>query len=86
MVILRAAQEALANVRRHAGAHHVLVRLEDIDGLRLEVTDDGTGFDEAQTSWGFGLTGMRARVHEAGGALSVISAPGLGTSVVVRIP
>jgi len=86
VVILRAAQEALANVRRHAGAHHVLVRLEDIDGLRLEVTDDGTGFDEAQTSWGFGLTGMRARVHEAGGALSVISAPGLGTSVVVRIP
>lgn len=86
VVVLRAAQEALANVRRHAGARRVVVRLQPDDGqVRLEVGDDGVGFDPLQRE-GFGLAGMRGRVGEVGGDVAVASAPGGGTRVVVRVP
>jgi signal transduction histidine kinase len=86
VVVLRAAQEALANVRRHAGARHVVVRLAPDDGLvQLEVGDDGVGFDPQERE-GFGLAGMRGRVGEVGGDVAVASAPGGGTRVVVRVP
>ena len=80
VVLLRAAQEALANVRKHAGASRVEVSL---DGAVLTVADDGAGFDPAAPTGGYGLAGMRRRVEEIGGALSVHSGPG-GTRVEVR--
>jgi signal transduction histidine kinase len=86
VVLLRAAQEALANVRRHSQARSVTVRL-GLDGgsARVEVTDDGTGFDPDASS-GFGLSGMRDRVSDVGGAVDVESLPGQGTRVSVRVP
>ncbi len=86
VVLLRAAQEALANVGRHARARSVVLRLVgDGDQARVEVTDDGVGFP-AELSEGFGLSGMRARVGQAGGQVAVDSEVGRGTRVVVRIP
>ena len=86
VVLLRAAQEALANVRRHSQARTVTVRL-GMDGrsARVEVSDDGTGFDPSATA-GFGLSGMRDRVSDVGGAVHVESLPGQGTRVSVRVP
>jgi signal transduction histidine kinase len=87
VVLLRVCQEALANVRKHAGAHTATVRLDyDPDAIRLEVSDDGAGFDPARVNGGYGLRGMRTRVAEAGGTLSVRSAPGAGTHVSAMVP
>ena len=87
VVLLRVCQEALSNVRKHARARSVTVKLRyDPDAVRLEVSDDGDGFDPASVSGGFGLRGMRARVTEAGGTLTVGSEPGAGTQVTAVIP
>jgi len=87
VVLLRTGQEALANVRKHAAARTVAVRLcYASDRVRLEVTDDGAGFDPAVVNGGYGLRGMRARVDEAGGTIAVRSAPAEGTSVQVEVP
>jgi len=80
VVLLRAAQEALANVRKHAGAGRVEVSL---DGAVLVVADDGAGFDPAAPTGGYGLAGMRRRVAEIGGTVSIASGPS-GTRVEVR--
>jgi len=80
VVLLRAAQEALANIRKHAGAGRVEVTL---DGAVLAVADDGAGFDPAASTGGYGLAGMRRRVEEIGGTVSIASGPG-GTRVEVR--
>jgi signal transduction histidine kinase len=83
VVLLRATQEALANVRKHAKATHVEVALTyDETSARLRVTDDGHGFQPADVD-GFGLRGMRARVEQAGGQVEIRSSPGEGTSVEV---
>ena len=90
VVVLRAVQEALTNVRRHARARHVGIRLVADDlGARVEIGDDGVGFaPEAarRADGGFGLVGMRGRVAEVGGEVDVASAPGRGTRVTVRLP
>jgi signal transduction histidine kinase len=82
VVLLRVAQESLANVRKHAAAGEVDVDLcygEDV--VVLTVADDGQGFDPGAVSGGFGLGGMRERVQQAGGTFSVQTAPGEGTVV-----
>jgi signal transduction histidine kinase len=87
VVLLRVCQQALANVRKHANAQAVSVRLGyDPGAVRLEVCDDGGGFDPARVSGGYGLRGMRTRVAEAGGTLSVRSEPGTGTTVTAVVP
>ena len=87
VVLLRVCQEALANVRKHAGARSAAVRLDyDPGAIRLEVSDDGAGFDPARINGGYGLRGMRTRVAEAGGTLTVRSAPGAGTHVSATVP
>lgn len=88
VVLLRASQEALANVRRHASAGEVVLRLATEPTPALEVVDDGVGFDpaEARAGGGFGLDGMRRRVEASGGRISVDSAPGRGTRVRVSLP
>ena len=86
VVLLRVCQEALSNVRQHAGATSVLVLLSyRDDGVRLEVTDDGSGFDPGQPVSGYGLRGMRARVADVGGDLTVRSAAGAGTTVTAEV-
>jgi two-component system, NarL family, sensor kinase len=88
--LYRIAQEALANVRRHAQARsaHLSLRRE-AEQLVLTVSDDGQGIEagaRAEPGGGFGLVGMRERAHLAGGSLEVTSAPGAGTVVTARIP
>ncbi|MDT7842023.1 sensor histidine kinase [Streptomyces justiciae] len=83
----RAAQEGLTNALRHARASQVSVdlRLAE-DGARLTVADDGRGFTPAETTTGFGLTGMRERVHLVAGSVDIDSAPGRGTRLTVLVP
>ncbi len=90
VVLLRGAQEALTNVRRHAEARSVVVRLSVIgEGERRQVSvhveDDGVGFDPA-SALGSGLDGLRGRVAQVGGVVDVASAPGEGTRVTLRVP
>ncbi|MFG1905235.1 sensor histidine kinase [Kribbella sp. NPDC048928] len=87
VVLLRSAQEALANVRKHAAATQVLITLGLADnGVWIEIRDDGSGFTPGSESSGFGLNAMRGRVEESGGSVEVESAPGRGTRVQVLIP
>jgi two-component system nitrate/nitrite sensor histidine kinase NarX len=88
--LLRVVQEALTNVRKHAGASIVRIELRDGDGTpMLSVTDDGSGFDPtsvvASLTGGFGLRSMRERVELMGGTLDVHTAPGDGTRIVARL-
>ncbi len=85
--VFRVAQEALANVGRHARARHVLVTLDSTPiSVQLRVDDDGVGFDTAQPPTGMGLGNMRARVQALGGVLAITSDPGKGTLVRVSVP
>ena len=87
VVLVRATQESLANVRKHAAAASVDVRLHYRErSVLLEVSDDGTGFTAESGDGSFGLRGMRARVEQVSGTLEVQSAPGAGTTVRVEIP
>ncbi|RLK59664.1 sensor histidine kinase [Actinokineospora cianjurensis] len=87
VVLLRAAQEAMANVRRHSGATSVTVDIRHTPlGVTLVVTDDGTGFDPASPAGGYGLRGMRARAEQVAGTVTVHSAPGAGTTLTVEVP
>lgn len=87
VMLLRVSQEALANVRKHSGARQARIRLSYAPAcVHLEISDDGKGFDLDTASGGYGLRGMRARVGEAGGQLTVRSAPGEGTLVRVEVP
>jgi signal transduction histidine kinase len=91
-VLYRVAQEALINVAKHSRAHHVWVYLRtDDDRADMQVRDDGIGFDPASvnglTGRGhFGLAGMRERVEMAGGRYRLLSSPGGGTAIRVRLP
>ena len=82
-------REALANVRRHAGAQAVRVQVTREDGsVKVAINDDGKGFDpqRVEGEGHLGLTIMRTRAERCGGQLSVESAPGQGTTVVARLP
>ena len=81
------ALEALNNVTKYAGATRAEVRLAEADGdLTFEVSDDGDGFDPAQTGYGTGLQGMADRLDAIGGTLKVHSQPGKGAQVTGRAP
>lgn len=90
--LYRVAQEALHNALRHAQARAIDVHLGRADGgVRLQVRDDGRGFDPAairrrRGGRGLGLSAMRERVCEAGGRLTIESAPGRGTEIRIDIP
>ena len=87
-LFFRAAQEALRNVVKHAGAQKVEVTVECQNGrARLCVADDGTGFDPEQGPEGahFGLRLLRDLVREIGGKLDVESSPGRGTSLKLEV-
>jgi signal transduction histidine kinase len=90
--LLRIAQEALENVRKHARASRVRLTLSYLDqAILLDVRDDGSGFDLAASArngsgGGFGMAGMRERVAALGGTLTVESSPGQGTTVAAALP
>lgn len=86
--MMRIAQEALSNVRRHADATLVRVRFETRDGIvTLTVGDNGKGFDPAGlVDGGFGVAGMRERAALISGRLTIDSRPLDGTRVTVQVP
>jgi len=86
--VYRTVQEALTNVKKHAAAEHVEVRVGEAEGaVELLVRDDGRGFaPETEDGAGFGLLGMRERIAMAGGRIEVDSAPGEGTVVRAVLP
>lgn len=85
VTVLRAAQETLSNVGRHARAGRVDVTLSYMeDVVVLDVRDDGIGFTPGQA--GFGLTALRERVRTLAGEVDVESAPGGGTAVGITVP
>jgi signal transduction histidine kinase len=95
VTLLRVAQEALTNCRKHARARQVLITVSYMHNLvTLNVQDDGVGFDPArlrphsreQDDSGFGLTGMRERVEQLRGALMVESTPGEGCTLMAAVP
>jgi PAS domain S-box-containing protein len=92
VVVYRIAQEAVANILKHAHATSVEVHLDDHDeGLLVTVRDDGVGFDyeqarRAQLPGHLGLSTMRERAEIAGGWLGVETAPGAGTVVGFWVP
>jgi signal transduction histidine kinase len=86
VVLLRTAQEALTNVRRHARAREVAVLIAYAPAsVRLVVRDDGCGFTPGRAD-GFGLTGMRARAEQVNGVLTVHSDPSTGTTIELEVP
>ena len=79
--------EGLTNIAKYAGATKTEVVVSQTDGeLRFEVTDDGSGFETVEMTYGTGLQGMTDRLDAIGGTLHVTSAPGRGTTVEGRIP
>lgn len=92
-VLFRAVRELLMNVAKHAAARHVRVRVaRDDDRIRVEVTDDGCGFDTANPpaysdmGGGFGLFDVRERLDYLGGQLEIRSRPGHGTRATLWAP
>lgn len=93
VALLRTAQEALANVAKHAGARRVGLTLSYMEDLvTLDVRDDGVGFESnakranGSANGGFGLAGMRQRVQRLAGRLDIESEPGSGTAISATVP
>jgi PAS domain S-box-containing protein len=86
--IYRIAQEALHNIVKHAGARQVRIRLtRDARSARLEVEDDGQGFEPDRVPAGhLGLAGMRSRAERLGGRITIASSPGSGTRIELLVP
>jgi two-component system, NarL family, sensor kinase len=91
-LLLRCGAELLANVARHAQATHVELELRRIGGDDvLTVSDDGCGFDEAVLDdrlreGHIGVLSLRERAEAVGGSLEIVTAPGRGTRITVRVP
>jgi signal transduction histidine kinase len=83
-----AVNEALTNVRKHAGTTRAVVRAApSADGVLVTVLDDGCGFDSSTATAGFGMpASIRARIREVGGTVVISSAPGAGTHIELRVP
>ena len=94
IALLRVLQEALSNIRQHSGAQAVALTLREhaVEGVSMEIQDDGHGFDaesvlpDADGRSGIGIAGMRERLRLLGGRLEIESRPGGSTSVSARLP
>jgi signal transduction histidine kinase len=85
--VYRLVQEALTNIAKHAHAESSSVVVNEADGVvRVQVRDDGRGFDPGASSLGFGVVGMRERVELLAGTLLIESAPASGTVIHAEIP
>lgn len=87
--LLRVAQEALANIAKHAQAAEVWITLSFIGAtVALDIRDDGAGFQERSSlaGEGFGLESMRQRMAQVGGTLEIESEPGYGAAISARVP
>jgi signal transduction histidine kinase len=85
------AREALRNAASHGSPSRISALLAfDPEGVRLEIADDGHGFDpsamDSTNGTHCGIEGMRERIIQLGGSFQLRSAPGHGTSVIARVP
>ncbi|HET8846330.1 MAG TPA: sensor histidine kinase, partial [Ktedonobacteraceae bacterium] len=95
VTLLRAAQEALANIRKHAQASSVVLTLSYMEDIvALDIQDDGIGFDPhclsvpllGETSGRFGLKALRERIEQLEGTFTLETTPGEGTTIAVALP
>lgn len=87
LALFRIAQESMTNVRKYAQARSVRITLSrGHRNVRLEVSDDGCGFDDTAVAGTHGIAGMRYRVQMFRGCFVVNAAPGEGTRIVAEIP
>jgi signal transduction histidine kinase len=93
VTVFRVVQESVSNIQRHAHAQTASVTLEfDGDQLKLDVQDDGIGFEQAERSSKYaernklGIIGMEHRIQAIGGFMHLRSSPGLGTRLEATIP
>ncbi|NLP24514.1 MAG: hypothetical protein GX382_08345 [Syntrophomonadaceae bacterium] len=88
--LLRMVQEAITNVRKHAGVNKALVKFEDNGShLTLVIKDEGKGFDFGeirQQRESYGIVGMQERVKIFGGELEIFSRPGEGAQIIIKVP
>lgn len=87
--LIRIIQEALSNIHKHADASRVQLAFQHNDGLSLSIEDDGCGFDPIRAQVDkdrYGLSIMSERAVSAGGSLSIDSAPGQGTRLLLWLP
>lgn len=85
--VLAMIKESVSNALRHSGAGAVQVSLSATGGMiRIVVADDGSGFDPDNVARGMGLSNLERRAAEAGGTLSIDTAPGAGTRLAIEIP
>lgn len=87
LMICRIFQECMNNVLKHAEAGHLRVELKTENGTCvLSIADDGVGFDTRAANDGAGLANIHDRINLIGGEIQIISSPGKGTNVILRIP
>lgn len=91
ILVYRIVQESLTNVAKHASATAVTIDISTITDdssvqLRLEIVDNGKGFESQTPGTGFGLIGMRERVEALQGEFILASIPGIGTRITVIVP
>ena len=80
-------KEVLHNISRHARATRVRFHLTPTaEGLRIEITDNGDGFDSTQAASGHGLSNLRERATVMAASLQILSTPGTGTSITLDLP
>jgi len=86
--LFRIVQEALSNTLRHSRADKLEIRLQRRnDYVRLYIRDNGVGFDlDVKKAASYGILSMQERVNEIGGSINIISAPGMGTRIDIRVP
>jgi two-component system sensor histidine kinase UhpB len=85
--IFRIVQEALGNATAHSQAQHIWIRAKvDPENVRVEVGDDGVGFERPAEPTGLGLMSMEERASNLGGRLEVQSIKGVGTTVILIVP
>ena len=85
--IYRVGQEALTNALRHSQAQSIVLSLDyRADRVRLDIQDDGQGFDRKAQRAGFGITGLQERALRMGADLHIASQPGQGTQVTLTLP
>lgn len=89
-LLYHAAQETLSNAFKYAHASQLVIRLGAVyHGIRLDITDNGVGFDSQSLTGkprGYGLRLMSIAVHEAGGTIVIDAHPGHGTRVTITLP
>ena len=86
--LLQITQEALANVAKHARATRVLLTLRNMDeSIYLQIIDNGRGFDLDQQPdlLGHGLSNMEQRARQIGGEFDIVTSPGEGTAITIRL-